>query len=100
MPCLAPPSPCPPPALTRPAPLPSHSDNDVDLAVLEPDWEPLLASLAAALPQYTMRIVVPSDDPDTRFIRVYCPLGMADVFGATAAGEGRLLVDWCAGRGH
>lgn len=37
--------------------------------------------------------VVPSDDPTTRFIRVYCPLGMADVFGATPAGDSRVLVD-------
>lgn len=72
-------------------------DNDVDIAVYEPDWPALLHALRAALPQYSARIVVPSDDPTTCFIRVYCPLGMADVFGATpvagaAKGE-RLLVD-------
>lgn len=73
-------------------------DNDVDIAVYQPQWPALLRALRAALPQYTVRIVVPSDDPSTRFIRVYCPLGMADVFGATpvaGAAEGkRLLVDW------
>lgn len=37
--------------------------------------------------------MVPSDDPNTCFIRVYCPLGMADVFGATPAGDSRVLVD-------
>lgn len=72
-------------------------DNDVDIAVYQPQWPALLRALRAALPQYTVRIVVPSDDPSTRFIRVYCPLGMADVFGATpvaGAAEGkRLLVD-------
>ncbi|PRW20648.1 phosphate ABC transporter permease isoform A [Chlorella sorokiniana] len=68
-------------------------DNDVDVAVWQPDWPALLADLQAALPQYSMRIVVPSDDPDTSFIRVYCPLGMADVFGATPAGDSRVLVD-------
>lgn len=78
-------------------------DNDVDIAVYEPDWPALLHALRAALPQYSARIVVPSDDPTTCFIRVYCPLGMADVFGATpvagaAKGE-RLLVDWWVGQG-
>ncbi|KAL4433766.1 hypothetical protein ABPG75_000207 [Micractinium tetrahymenae] len=72
-------------------------DNDIDVAILNPGWPELLAALRAALPQYSMRIVVPSDDPSTRFIRVYCPLGMADVFGATPAAGGkdgeRLLVD-------
>jgi hypothetical protein len=48
-------------------------DNDVDLAVLDvADWEGLLADLQRLLPQYSMRVVVPSDDPTTKFIRVYC----------------------------
>lgn len=80
-------------------------DNDIDIAVLQPQWPVLLSTLRDALPQYSVRIVVPSDDPNTCFIRVYCPLGMADVFGATpvvgaAKGE-RLLVDWWVwGRGR
>ena len=69
-------------------------DNDIDLAVLAPDWPALRAGLAAALPQYSVRVVVPSEDPSTCFIRVYCHLGMADVFGAQPRGEDRILVDW------
>ena len=78
-------------------------DNDIDVAVLLPPpdadadpWPALLAELRRALPQYRVRVVFPSEDPSTRFIRVYCPLGMADVFGATPVGDhgDRLLVDW------
>lgn len=58
-----------------------------------PDWEELRAALQTALPQYAVRVVVPSESPDSRFIRVYCPLGMADVFGAEERGNGRILVD-------
>lgn len=68
-------------------------DNDVDLAVFQPDWEVLLVSLQGALPQYSVRLVYPSENPESRFIRVYCPLGMADVFGAEDRGNGRVLVD-------
>lgn len=69
-------------------------DNDVDLAVLDPDWDQLQAHLSASLPQYTVRLEYPSDAVgDTVFLRVYCMLGFADIFGAEEIGEGRLLVD-------
>ena len=70
-------------------------DSDIDVSVLEvADWHKLLIGLQSRLPQYSMRVVIPSDDPNARFIRVYCHLGMADVFGATPCGDDRLLVDW------
>ena len=69
-------------------------DNDVDLAILNPDWDDLQRHLSVALPQYSVRLEYPSDaDGDTVFLRVYCMLGFADIFGAAEIGNGRLLVD-------
>lgn len=69
-------------------------DNDVDIAVLNPDWDQLQHHLSASLPQYSVRLEYPSDAVgDTVFLRVYCMLGFADIFGAAEIEEGRLLVD-------
>lgn len=59
-------------------------DNDIDVAVLNPCWDTLLPYLQDRLQPkgYYVKAVHPSEDPDTTFLRVYCPLGMADVFGA------------------
>jgi len=68
-------------------------DNDVDLAVLDPDWPALLAHLQRQMPQYCVRLETPSEAPDVCFLRVYCGVCFADVFGARSLGEGRVLVD-------
>lgn len=57
-------------------------DNDIDLSVLNPEWVSLEAGLRKLLPKYSVAVVVPSEDPTTQFMRVYCPLGMCDLFGA------------------
>lgn len=57
-------------------------DNDVDLAILDPNWPELLDHLHKALPQYCVRLEIPSEAPDVSFLRVYCALGFADLFGA------------------
>jgi hypothetical protein len=57
-------------------------DNDVDIVVLEPDWNALVHKLRNGLPQYTVRLEVPSESPHTQFCRVYCALGFVDLFGA------------------
>jgi len=62
-------------------------DNDIDFAVLSPDWQLLEQKLKKTLPQYSVAIVVPSEDPTTKFMRVYCMLGMADIFGAFPIGD-------------
>ena len=58
-------------------------DNDIDLVVLEPNWQELHEQLQGRLPQYGVKLEVPSEDPDSCFMRVYCTLGFADIFGAT-----------------
>lgn len=68
-------------------------DNDIDLSVLNPDWPSLMAHLQAALPQYNVKLETPSEAPDINFIRVYCALGFADIFGAVELSNGRVLVD-------
>lgn len=58
-------------------------DNDIDFAVLNPDWETILPELKKRLePKYSVKVVIPKDNPDSKWLRVYCPLGMADLFGA------------------
>lgn len=69
------------------------TDSDIDLAVWDADWPALEAGLRKALPGYSMARLVPSEDPSATFLRLYCPLGMADVFGARDVGGGRVLVD-------
>lgn len=71
-------------------------DNDVDIAVLNPDWRSLMEDLRKLLPQYRIRLETPSDCPTTRFIRVYFRGfwgGFADIFAATVMDDTRLLVD-------
>ena len=57
-------------------------DNDIDLVVMDPDWPRLHEHLSAALPQDAVRVLTPSEDATVRFVRVYTPLGFADVYGA------------------
>lgn len=69
-------------------------DNDIDLAILDPQWDQLHSHLSTSLPQYTVKLEFPSDaDGETTFLRVYCLLGFADVFGALELEDKRLLVD-------
>jgi hypothetical protein len=69
-------------------------DNDIDLAILDPQWDQLHCHLSTTLPQYTIKLEFPSDaDGETTFLRVYCFLGFADVFGAVELEDKRLLVD-------
>lgn len=71
-------------------------DNDIDLVVLDPQWDSLHADLSAAptLSQYNVRLEYPSEaEGATTFLRVYCLLGFADVFGAKQIDDQRLLVD-------
>ncbi|CAG9466567.1 unnamed protein product [Pedinophyceae sp. YPF-701] len=70
-------------------------DNDVDICVLNPDWEALYETLQTALePEYRVRWTTPSEDPTVRWIRVLSPMCMIDIYGAhcdvgaTAAGRG------------
>lgn len=61
---------------------------------MNPKWDELEAHLASSLPQYSVRVHYPSEaDGDVVFLRVYCALGFADIFGATEIKDGRLLVD-------
>lgn len=42
-----------------------------------------LNSIPPRVPRLPLAAVVtPTETPDTHWIRVYCPLGMADLFGA------------------
>lgn len=68
-------------------------DNDCDFAIFQPDWKSLQQRLSHALPGYSVVLVSPSDDPSVTFGRVYCALGIADLFGAHPIDENRLLVD-------
>jgi LicD family len=69
-------------------------DNDIDLAILDPKWDELHSSLSTALPQYSVKLEYPTDaDGETTFLRVYCLLGFADVFGAVELDDKRILVD-------
>ncbi|KAL4449435.1 hypothetical protein ABPG77_007079 [Micractinium sp. CCAP 211/92] len=70
------------------------TDNDIDLAVLNPDWPSLLEGLRSRLPtKYSLKVVTPQCKPESSWIRVYCPLGMADLFGAYDDGGGQVYVD-------
>lgn len=70
-------------------------DNDIDLAVLDPKWDSLLPALRRHLPQkYDIKVVSPSECPSIRWVRVYCPLGMADLFGAFDRGGEKIEVDF------
>jgi len=69
-------------------------DNDIDLAILNPQWDQIHSRLSCSLPQYTVKLEFPSDaDGQTTFLRVYCSLGFADVFGAVELEDKGLLVD-------
>lgn len=57
-------------------------DNDIDLAILNPNWDQLRDHLSQAMPNYCVRLEVPSEAPESLFLRVYCTLGFADLFGA------------------
>ncbi|KAI8465018.1 MAG: hypothetical protein J3K34DRAFT_525710 [Monoraphidium minutum] len=57
-------------------------DNDADVVVLNPDWDVLLADLRAALPQFRVFFVVPSEDRSVRWIRLLSGVGVMDVYGA------------------
>lgn len=54
-------------------------DNDADLVLLNPDWEPLLAALKAALPGFRVFFVVPSEDSSIKWIRVMSGVGIMDL---------------------
>lgn len=72
----------------------SLHDNDVDIAIYNPDWDELQAHLALALPQYGVKLHYPSEAAgESVFLRVYCALGFADIFGATEIDRERVLVD-------
>lgn len=58
------------------------ADNDIDIAVFEPNWPWLLLHLQKSLPKYNVRLEIPSEAPDACFMRVYCGFGFADIFGA------------------
>lgn len=63
-------------------------------AVLNPKWDELEAHLTVSLPQYSVRVHYPSEAAgEVVFLRVYCALGFADIFGASEVGGDRLLVD-------
>lgn len=71
-------------------------DNDVDIAVLNPDWPRLVTDLKKRLPQYRICLESPSDCPSTQFVRVYFRGfwgGFADIFPASLLDQNRLLVD-------
>ncbi|KIY94186.1 hypothetical protein MNEG_13774 [Monoraphidium neglectum] len=61
-------------------------DNDADVVVLNPDWDELLVALRAALPQYRVFFVVPSEDRSIRWIRLLNGVGVMDVYGAFDGG--------------
>ncbi|KAL4427794.1 hypothetical protein ABPG75_001883 [Micractinium tetrahymenae] len=70
------------------------TDNDIDLAVHNPDWPSLLEGLRSRLPpKYSLKVVTPQEEPQSSWIRVYCPLGMADLFGAYDDGSDKIFVD-------
>ncbi|GAB4821073.1 hypothetical protein N2152v2_008119 [Parachlorella kessleri] len=71
-------------------------DNDIDLVILKPtSWEEVVAGLQKQLGQkYSVKVVTPSESPSTQFVRVYCPLGMADIFGACERGGEHLHIDF------
>ncbi len=48
---------------------------------LNPDWDALLAALRAALPQFRVFFVVPSEDRAIRWIRVCHGVGVMDLYG-------------------
>ena len=54
-------------------------DNDADIVVLNPDWDVLLAQLKAALPQFRVFFVVPSEDRNIRWIRLLSGVGIMDL---------------------
>ena len=59
-------------------------DNDIDLVGLDPDWTTLLPRLQERLhPKYSVKVVTPAKESSgSSWVRVYCPLGMADLFSA------------------
>lgn len=82
-------------------------DNDVDVAVLNPDWDALYPALHQALDElhlhtsrrYSIGWVTPSEDSACRWIRVYCLFGMMDVYGASHSG-GKQDIQLHLGRGE
>lgn len=50
--------------------------------MLNPDWDALLAGLRAALPQFRVYFVVPSEDASIKWIRLLHGVGVMDVYGA------------------
>jgi hypothetical protein len=61
-------------------------DNDADVVLLDPDFDALLPRLAAALPQFRVTTVVPSEDASVRWLRVIAgplgaPVGVMDLYG-------------------
>lgn len=74
--------------ITRDGDLIKH-DNDVDMAVLDPNWPQLFQFVQSKLgKKYAVRIVTPIDKPESQWIRIYCPLGMCDLFGAYTSDVG------------
>eukprot|EP00884_Botryococcus_braunii_P005380 jgi/Botrbrau1/14843/Bobra.0278s0013.1 len=70
-------------------------DNDVDICVLleaPEDMDGLLSGLKKALP-YPVSIASPSEDPTVKWIRVWCPFGFVDVYGAYDRGKTHLEVE-------
>lgn len=63
-------------------------DNDADMVLLNPDWDALLPALRAALPQFRVFFVVPSEDRSIRWIRLLSGVGVMDLYGAFDSGEG------------
>jgi len=69
-------------------------DNDVDVVVLDPDWPQLQEQLSARLGhKYRVGVVRPSEDPSVMWLRVYCPLGMMDIYGAHDRGTGDVEIE-------
>lgn len=66
-------------------------DNDIDLVVLDPDWPSLLPQLQQRLhPKYLVKVVTPSKESSgSSWVRVYCPLGMADLFSAYSTSQNK-----------
>lgn len=56
--------------------------------MLNPDWDALLESLRAALPQFRVFFVVPSEDRSIRWIRLLHGVGVMDLYGAYERREG------------
>lgn len=55
-------------------------DNDLDLVVLDPDWDMLKAHLAKKFGESRVQFVVPSEDPNVRWLRINLSLGMVGAF--------------------